>query len=205
MPNAEATAAITAAATRRSEARASPLPRQAPRRPAIRFRGCLGEINASPSWSACLSPCLNCGLGLPLRNAGGDLRFLAVDVAKADIAISPSWPSRERLAICLRHRKAKWACRHQRGAAEKQKAQLHRPIQISTTLFGNSSGFSAPGGKCRASCSPHNSTAATKPSPGRPSLIAEIMAATALDQHVGLHLGIDSVVGNDLGIALGDG
>ena len=64
---------------------------------------------------------INCGLGLPLRNAGGDLRFLAVDVAKADIAISPSWPSRERLAICLRHRKAKWACRHQRGAAEKQK------------------------------------------------------------------------------------
>src|SRR5215470_3872837 len=47
MPNAEATAAITAAATRRSEARTSPLPRQAPRRPAIRFRGCLGEIDAS--------------------------------------------------------------------------------------------------------------------------------------------------------------
>src|SRR5499433_2332957 len=45
---------------------------------------------------------INCGLGLLLRNAGGDLRFLAVDVAKADIAISPSWPSRERLAICLR-------------------------------------------------------------------------------------------------------
>src|SRR5262249_9880696 len=133
---------------------------------------------------------INCGLGLPLRNAGGDLRFLAVDVAEADIAISPSWPSRERLAICLRHRKAKWACRYQRGAAEKRKAQLQRPLQISTTLFGNSSGFSAPGGKCRASCSPHNSTAATKPSPGRPSLIAEIIAATALDHTSGVTLAL---------------
>src|SRR5262249_31721544 len=123
MPNAEATAAITAPATRRSEARTNPLPRQAPRRPAIRCRGCLGEINASPSWNACLSPCDKL-LGLLLRNAGGDLRFLAVDVAKADIAISPSWPRSERLAIYLRHRKATWACRHQCGAAEKQKAQL---------------------------------------------------------------------------------
>src|SRR5215813_14975840 len=39
---------------------------------------------------------INCGLGLLLRNAGGDLRFLAIDAAKADIAISPSWPRRER-------------------------------------------------------------------------------------------------------------
>src|SRR5262249_12156992 len=51
---------------------------------------------------------INCGLGLLLRNAGGDLRFLAVYVAKADIAISPSWPRSERLAIYLRHRKATW-------------------------------------------------------------------------------------------------
>src|SRR6516164_5665306 len=49
MPNAEATAAITAAATRRSEARTSPLPRQAPPRPAIGFRGCMDEVNASLS------------------------------------------------------------------------------------------------------------------------------------------------------------
>src|SRR5262249_32616781 len=124
MPNAEATAAITAPATRRSEARTNPLPRQAPRRPAIRCRGCLGEINASPSWKLACHLAINCGLGLLLRNAGGDLRFLAVDVAKADIAISPSWPRSERLAIYLRHRKATWACRHQCGAAEKQKAQL---------------------------------------------------------------------------------
>src|SRR5215475_711218 len=39
---------------------------------------------------------ITCGLGLLLRNAGGDLRFLAIDAAKADIAISPSWPRRER-------------------------------------------------------------------------------------------------------------
>src|SRR5215468_5066493 len=47
---------------------------------------------------------INCGLGSLLRNAGGDPRFLAIDVAKADIAISPSWPRRERLAIYLHHR-----------------------------------------------------------------------------------------------------
>src|SRR6516165_10032019 len=41
MPNAEATAAITAAATRRSEARTSPLPRQATPKPANGFRGCM--------------------------------------------------------------------------------------------------------------------------------------------------------------------
>src|SRR5215831_6630855 len=39
---------------------------------------------------------ITCGLGLLLRNAGGGLRFLAIDAAKADIAISPSWPRRER-------------------------------------------------------------------------------------------------------------
>ena len=46
---------------------------------------------------------INSGLGLLLRNAGGDPRFLAIDVAKANTAISPSWPRRERLAIYLRH------------------------------------------------------------------------------------------------------
>src|SRR5262249_34209967 len=49
---------------------------------------------------------INCGLGLLPRNAGGDLRFLPIDTAKADIAIGPCWPSRKRLAIYLRHRKA---------------------------------------------------------------------------------------------------
>src|SRR5262249_45447887 len=154
MPNAEATAAITAAVTRRSEARTSPLPRQAPRRRAIGFGVFVGGINASPLRGACLSPCDKLWLRL------------------------------------VRHRKAKRACHQQRGAAEKQKAQPQRPIQISTPLFGNSSGFSAPGGKYRASCSPHNSTAATKPSPGRPSLIAEIIAATALDHTSGVTLAL---------------
>src|SRR5215813_13166213 len=41
MPNAEATAAITAAAIRRSEARTSPLPRQTTPKPANGFRGCM--------------------------------------------------------------------------------------------------------------------------------------------------------------------
>src|SRR5262249_32179763 len=67
-----------------------------------------------------------CGLGLLLRNAGGDLRFLAIDAAKADIAISPSVAQEGALTIYLRHRKAKRAFRHQRGAAEKRKAQLQR-------------------------------------------------------------------------------
>src|SRR5262245_29038217 len=58
---------------------------------------------------------INCGLGLLLRNAGGDLRFLAIDATKADITISPSWPRRKRLAIYLRHRKAKRACCQRRG------------------------------------------------------------------------------------------
>src|SRR5215510_4743968 len=41
MPNAEATAATAAAAIKRSETRTSPLPRQAPRRPAIGVCGCM--------------------------------------------------------------------------------------------------------------------------------------------------------------------
>src|SRR6516162_469314 len=44
---------------------------------------------------------INCGCGLLLRNTGGDLRFLAIDAAKADIAVSPPWPSRERLACAI--------------------------------------------------------------------------------------------------------
>ena len=42
---------------------------------------------------------INCGLGLLQRNTGGDLGLLPIDTAKADIAIGPSWPRRERLAI----------------------------------------------------------------------------------------------------------
>src|SRR5262245_61575570 len=53
-------------------------------------------------------------------------------------------------------------------------------LQLSHALFGNSPVFSAPGGKCRASSPPHRSSAVTKPSPGRPCLIAEIMTAIAL-------------------------
>jgi hypothetical protein len=64
--------------------------------------------------------------------------------------------------------------------------------------------FRAPGGRCRASCSPHRLTAATKPSPGRPSLIAEISVEMALAQVSDLILDVDSAVGNNLGIALGD-
>src|SRR5262245_154359 len=129
MPNAEATAATAAAAAKRSETRTSLLPRQAPPRPAIGFRGCMvrstplltagaigfDRLNEARPLSRSLfrSPsghrttpllikalachhAITCGLGLLLRNAGGDIRFLAIDAAKADIAISPSWPRRER-------------------------------------------------------------------------------------------------------------
>src|SRR6266481_398969 len=80
---------------------------------------------------------INCGLGLLLRNAGGDLRFLAIDAAKAGIAIGPCWPSRERFATYLCCCKAERACDgcQRCHAAEKRKAQLQRPLQISTTLF----------------------------------------------------------------------
>src|SRR5262245_6714435 len=54
---------------------------------------------------------INCGLGLLLRNAGRDLGLLPIDAAKADIAIGPYWPSRQRLATYLRHCKVKRACR----------------------------------------------------------------------------------------------
>src|SRR5262249_37056719 len=54
---------------------------------------------------------INSSLGLLLRNAGGDLGLLPIDAVKADIAIGPCRPSRERLAIYLRHCKAKRACR----------------------------------------------------------------------------------------------
>ena len=37
---------------------------------------------------------INCGLGLLLRNAGGDLGFLRIETAKADRAIGPCRPSR---------------------------------------------------------------------------------------------------------------
>jgi multidrug efflux pump subunit AcrA (membrane-fusion protein) len=76
------------------------------------------------------------------------------------------------------------------AAAGLAASQAERPLQISTTLFGNSSRFNAPGGKCRASSAPHNSTAATKPSPGRPSLIAEIIAAMAFDHASGCTLAL---------------
>src|SRR5262245_34630832 len=49
MPNAEATAATAAAATRRSEARTSPLPRQATPKPANGFRGCMVRSTSLPS------------------------------------------------------------------------------------------------------------------------------------------------------------
>src|SRR5262245_47535072 len=39
---------------------------------------------------------VNSSLGLLPRNAGGDLGLLPINMAKADIAISPSWPRRER-------------------------------------------------------------------------------------------------------------
>src|SRR5262249_38160924 len=142
MPNAEAIAATAAAATKRSETRTSPLPRQAPRRPAIGFRGCMvratlsllaaGATGFDRSTSPASIPfafrspsghrttplltgalachlAINCGLGFLPRNTGGNLGLLPIDAAKADIAIGPYWPSRERLATYLRHCKVKRA------------------------------------------------------------------------------------------------
>ena len=47
---------------------------------------------------------------MPLRSAGGDLGFLATDAAKADVAIGPCWPSRDRVTIHLRRCNADRAC-----------------------------------------------------------------------------------------------
>lgn len=108
------------------------LPRQAPRRPAIGFCGCM--VRAILSLLAAGAPAhqagtvqrrlllalachlaINSSLGLPLRNTGGDLGLLPIDTAKADIAIGPCWPSRvaplpgqaSLTPIALRRRKTK--------------------------------------------------------------------------------------------------
>src|SRR5262249_11155627 len=66
-----------------------------------------------------------------------------------------SWRSRERLTICSRHCEVKRAFSAKSGTPLKnEKPQLQRPIQISTTWFGNSSRFSVPGGKYLASHAP---------------------------------------------------
>src|SRR5262249_13990784 len=86
-----------------------------------------------PRALAC-SLALNCGCGLLLRNTGGDLRLLPIDTAKADIAIGPSWARRERLAIYLRHRKARRTCRQQHGAAVRFKSQPPCSARPAVTL-----------------------------------------------------------------------
>jgi hypothetical protein len=82
---------------------------------------------------------INSGLGLLPRNTGGNLRLLPIDAAEADIAISPLWSRRECLTIHLGDCNAKRASRRQRSADEKRISELQCALQISTTLFGNSS------------------------------------------------------------------
>ena len=106
------------------EQRLDVLPRQAPRRPAIGFCGCMvrailsllaagatsfdrlneaRQLSRSPSGhrttplvigALACHLAINSSLGLPPRNTGGDLGLLPIDTAKADIAIGPCWPSR---------------------------------------------------------------------------------------------------------------
>src|SRR5262249_34489443 len=47
------------------------------------------------------APCDKLPLRLLLRDAGGDFGFLAIDAAKADIAISPCWSTRKRLVCTI--------------------------------------------------------------------------------------------------------
>src|SRR5215510_1520042 len=118
MPNAEAIAATAAAATKRSETRTSPLPRQAPRRPAIGFRGCMVR--------ATLSLLAAGATGFDRLNEPSQypVRFSLTKRAPYDAAsywgacLSPRDKLRSRLAaaqhrfaIYLRHCKAKRACR----------------------------------------------------------------------------------------------
>jgi len=68
----------------------------------VGFAGHAAEVTEAHDLPVHADRAINCGLGLLLRNAGGDLGVLAIDAAEADIALGPYWSRRGRLAICLR-------------------------------------------------------------------------------------------------------
>jgi hypothetical protein len=103
-------------------------------------------------------------------------------------AAATAHPPRSRFVESLR---SAWPSARNRAAKDKPSlaTKFRRPpdrgpaadsrSQISTTLSANSLGLRVPGGKCRANSAPHSWTATTKPSAGRPALIAATIAATA--------------------------